>query len=106
MPAPGWSPGVPRLITGPQHGGALGDVAQGQSGAAGGARRAPARWRTQPGVGELGQEWAGKLGQAAGCVLGRHMNHTQNRKGVSAHIQNGGKKILANIQNIFYYKMI
>jgi hypothetical protein len=68
MPAPGWSPGVPRLIMGPRHG------------------RAPARWRTQSGAGELGRERAGKLGQAAGHALDR---------------QNSGKKILANIQNIF-----
>jgi hypothetical protein len=38
---------------------------------AGGAQRALAWWRTQPGAGELGREWAGKLGQAAGHALGR-----------------------------------
>jgi hypothetical protein len=54
MPAPGWSPGVPRHITGPQHGGALGDAARGQSGMVGGARRAPTQWRTQPGEGSSG----------------------------------------------------
>jgi hypothetical protein len=70
MPAPGWSPNVPRLITGLQHGGALGDMARGQSGAVGGARRAPARWRTQSVAWELDRQLASKRGQAAGCALG------------------------------------